>query len=147
MPYWLKRARHNLEQGKDIQIEHEEDHEAEDVLSGVPDLFQQKPVPGMQTTTVVSQSNSEPITVGSSTDAGTSVGTQDEPFSDGDSVELLRSGSQNSPETTSPQLQYTWVQCDHPDCGKWRKIEKTYASRIDMEPFIDGSDFNTRTVH
>ena len=84
-------------------------------------MFHQKPVSGMQTTTVVSQSNSEPMTVGSSTDAGISVGTEYEPSSDGDSVEPLRSGSQNSPKTTSPQLQYTWVQCDRPNCGKLRR--------------------------
>ena len=121
MPYWLKQARHNLEQGKEIQIEHEEDLEAEDVLSVILDLFQQKPVSGMRMTTVISQSNSEPTTVGSSTDAGIMFGTQDEPSSDGDSVEPLCSGSQNSPETTSPQLQYTWVKCDHPHCGKWQE--------------------------
>ena len=32
MQYWLKQARDNLEQGKEIQIEHEDYHEAEDCL-------------------------------------------------------------------------------------------------------------------
>jgi hypothetical protein len=30
----------------------------------------------------------------------------------------------------------TWVQCDHPDCGKWRRVSRAVAdSLLENEPW------------